>query len=119
MNQTLRLPACHRYVKGGDAADKLYTLAAKTAPCHMEGATEKDFHALLLASRIISADHPLPKIIGDVSCFSVISEYKCGYGACACKTCHAASLDPRRDTACESSLFPPPRRGMPAEDHGV
>ncbi len=45
----------------------------------MEGVTEKDFHALLLASGIISTDHPLPKIIGDVSCFSVISEYKCGY----------------------------------------
>lgn len=74
MNQTLRLPACHRYVRGEDAADKLYTLAAKTAPCHMEGVTEKDFHALLLASSIISTDHPLPKIIGDVSCFSVISE---------------------------------------------
>lgn len=79
MNQTLRLPVCHRYVRGEDAADKLYTLAAKTAPCHMEGVTEKDFHALLLASSIISTDHPLPKIIGDVSCFSVISEYKCGY----------------------------------------
>ncbi len=79
MNHTLRLPACHRYVRGGDAADKLYTLVAKTAPCHMEGVTEKDFHALLLASSIISTDHPLPKIIGDVSCFSVISEYKCGY----------------------------------------
>ncbi len=79
MTQTLRLPACHRYVRGGGAADKLYTLAAKTAPRHMEGVTEKDFHALLLASSIISTDHPLPKIIGDVSCFSVISEYKCGY----------------------------------------
>lgn len=79
MNQTLRLPACHRYLRDGGAADKLYTLAAKTAPRHMEGVTEKDFHALLLASSIISTDHPLPKIIGDVSCFSVISEYKCGY----------------------------------------
>lgn len=96
MNQTLRLPACHRYVRGGNAADKLYTLAAKTAPCHMEGVTEKDFHALLLASSIISTDHPLPKIIGDVSCFSVISEYKCGY------ICHMCPYAKRNKNAMET-----------------
>ena len=101
MNQTLRLPACHRYVRGGDAADKLYTLAVKAAPCHMEGVTEKDFHALLLASGIISADHPLPKIIGDVSCFSVISEYKCGY---VCHMCPYAKRN-KNEMETEESLL--------------
>lgn len=62
----------------------------------MEGVTEKDFHALLLTSSIISTDHPLPKIIGDVSCFSVISEYKCGY------ICHMCPYAKRNKNAMET-----------------
>lgn len=102
MKQTLRLPACHRYVKGGgDTADKLYTLATKAAPCHMEGITEQDFHSLLLASHDIPADHPLPKTIGNVSCFTVISEYKCGY---ICHMCPYAKRN-KNEMETEESLL--------------
>ncbi len=101
MNQTLRLPACHRYIKSMDTADKLYTLAVKTAPCHTENLTEKDFHSLLTASGVISADHPLPKTIENISCFTVISEYKCGY---ICHMCPYAKRN-KNERETEESLL--------------
>lgn len=101
MNQTLRLPACHRYIKGADTADKLYTLTVKTAPCHAEDLTEKDFHSLLTASGVISADHPLPKTIENISCFTVISEYKCGY---ICHMCPYAKRN-KNERETEESLL--------------
>lgn len=101
MNQTLRLPACYRYIKGMDAADKLYTLTVKTAPCHAEDLTEKDFHSLLTASGVISADHPLPKTLENISCFTVISEYKCGY---ICHMCPYAKRN-KNERETEESLL--------------
>lgn len=101
MNQTLRLPACHRYVKGGDAADKLYTLASQTAPCHVDGISIRDFHSLLLAAHDIPTDHPLPKYIENISCFTVISEYKCGY---VCHMCPYAKRN-KNEMETEESLL--------------
>lgn len=101
MNQTLRLPACYRYMKGRDTADKLYTLAAKTSPRHVESITKGDFHALLTASRIIAADHPLPEMMGNISCFAVISEYKCGF---ICHMCPYATRN-KNEMETEESLL--------------
>lgn len=101
MNQTLRLPACHRYVKDGDAADKLYTLATQTAPCHVEGISKREFHSLLLAAHAIPAEYPLPKYIENVSCFTVISKYKCGY---VCHMCPYAKRN-KNEMETEESLL--------------
>ncbi len=84
-----------------DAADKLYTLTVKTAPCHAEDLTEKDFHSLLTASGVISADHPLPKTLENISCFTVISEYKCGY---ICHMCPYAKRN-KNERETEESLL--------------
>ena len=102
MHQILRLPACHRYIKGDSAADKLYTLATKTSPCHVENISEMDFHSLLLASNNIPADCPLPKTIENVSCFTIISEYKCGY---ICHMCPYAKRNKNEKETEESLLL--------------
>lgn len=101
MNQTLRLPACYRYIKGEDTADKLYTLAVKISPRHAEDIAGKDFHSLLMASRIITADHPLPQTIENISCFAVISEYKCGF---ICHMCPYAARN-KNEMETEESLL--------------
>lgn len=101
MNQTLRLPACYRYIKGDATADKLYTLAAKISPRHVEDIAEKDFHSLLIASHIITADHPLPQTVGNISCFAIISEYKCGY---ICHMCPYAARN-KNEMETEESLL--------------
>lgn len=101
LNQILRLPACHRYVKGGDAADKLYTLATQTAPCHVDDISKREFHSLLLAAHDIPAEHPLPQNIENVSCFTVISEYKCGY---ICHMCPYAKRN-KNEMETEESLL--------------
>lgn len=101
MNQTLRLPACYRYIKGDATADKLYTLAAKISPRHVEDIAKKDFHSLLIASHIITADHPLPQTVGNISCFAIISEYKCGY---ICHMCPYAARN-KNEMETEESLL--------------
>lgn len=67
----------------------------------METIAEKDFHSLLLASHDIPADHPLPKTIENVSCFTVSSEYKCGY---ICHMCPYAKRN-KNEMETEESLL--------------
>lgn len=102
MNKNLQLPACARYVSGIHAADTLYTLAISSSICQSGNITNNDFFNLLRAAGKILPDHPLPKAIQGISCFSIISEYKCGY---ICHMCPYAKRNKNQMETEESMLL--------------
>ena len=103
MNQTLRLPACYRYIKGDATADKLYTLAAKISPRHVEDIAEKDFHSLLIASHIITADHPLPQTVGNIPVLQLYQSINAGISVICALTRHGIKMKWKQKKA---SYFP-------------
>lgn len=102
MISTQQLPACHRHIKGGQAADTLYTLAKYAAPNHLESTDAREFHSLLCAANIITVEHPLPKKQDAVTCFQAISQYHCGH---LCPMCSYSARNKNRLEAEESILL--------------
>ena len=102
MISTQQLPACHRHIKGGQAADTLYTLAKYAAPRHLENTDAHEFHSLLCAAHIITIEHPLPKKQDAVTCFQAISQYHCGH---LCPMCPYSARNKNRLEAEESILL--------------
>lgn len=71
------LPACYRYIKEDNRNHILYTLATKSTKNDVASAAE--FHALLCAAGLSSVEEPLPELMEDISCFTIVSNYKCGF----------------------------------------
>lgn len=77
MHKKEYLPACYRYIKEDDRNHILYTLAAKNTKNNTVSAAE--FHSLLCAAELSSIEDPLPMPMEEVSCFTIVSNYKCGF----------------------------------------
>lgn len=99
---TQKLPACHRMVRKERAADILYTLAKYSSPNPAPDTEAREFHSLLCAEGIITPEHPLPQKKEEVTCFQVISEYKCGH---LCSMCPYSPRNKNRLEAEESILL--------------
>ena len=80
------LPACYRYIKENNRNHILYTLATKNAKSNAASAAE--FHSLLCAAGLSSAEEPLPELVEGISCFTIVSNYRCGF-ICALCPCSA------------------------------
>lgn len=77
MHKKEYLPACYRYIKEDNRSHILYTLATKNTKNNNVSAAE--FHSLLCAAELSSIEEPLPKLMEEVSCFTIVSNYKCGF----------------------------------------
>ncbi|MDE7432409.1 MAG: hypothetical protein K2N34_10930 [Lachnospiraceae bacterium] len=77
MHKKEYLPACYRYIKEDNRSHILYTLATKNTKNNTVSATE--FHSLLCAAELSSIEEPLPVPMEEVSCFTIVSNYKCGF----------------------------------------
>lgn len=76
------LPACYRYIKEDNRSHILYTLATKNTK--NDAASAVEFHALLCAAGLSSVEEPLPEQMEEISCFTIVSNYKCGFICCLC-----------------------------------
>lgn len=77
MHKKEYLPACFRYIKEDNRSHILYTLATKNTKNNTVSAAE--FHSLLCAAELSSIEEPLPELMEEVSCFTIVSNYKCGF----------------------------------------
>lgn len=77
MHKKEYLPACYRYIKEDNRSHILYTLATKNTKNNAVSAGE--FHSLLCAAELSSIEEPLPDLIDEISCFTIVSNYKCGF----------------------------------------
>ena len=77
MHKKEYLPACYRYIKEDNRSHILFTLATKNTKNNTVSAAE--FHSLLCAAELSSIEEPLPELMEEVSCFTIVSNYKCGY----------------------------------------
>ncbi len=77
MHKKEYLPACYRYIKEDNRSRILYTLATKNTKNNAVSAGE--FHSLLCAAELSSIEEPLPDLIDEISCFTIVSNYKCGF----------------------------------------
>lgn len=77
MHKKEYLPACYRYIKEDNRSHILYTLATKNTKNNTVSAAE--FHSLLCAAELSSIEEPLPELMEEVSCFTIVSNYKCGF----------------------------------------
>lgn len=102
MTNTQKLPACSRHIDKEKASDTLYTLAKYTAPKCLPDTDAAGFHSLLCAAGIIPPDSPLPQKKEEVTCFQVITVYKCGY---LCQMCDYSSRNRNRLETDESILL--------------
>lgn len=71
------LPACYRYIKEDNRNHILFTLATKNMKNDTASAAE--FHSLLCAAGLSSVEEPLPELMEELSCFTIVSNYKCGF----------------------------------------
>lgn len=77
MHKKEYLPACYRYIKEDNRSHILYTLAIKNTNNSTVSAAE--FHSLLCAAKLSSIEEPLPELKEELSCFTIVSNYKCGF----------------------------------------
>lgn len=77
MHKKEYLPACYRYIKEDNRSHILFTLATKNTKNNTVSAAE--FHSLLCAAELSSIEEPLPELMEEVSCFTIVSNYKCGF----------------------------------------
>lgn len=77
MHKKEYLPACYRYIKKDNRSHILYTLAKKNTKNDTVSAAE--FHSLLCAAGLSSIEEPLPEQMEELSCFNIVSNYKCGF----------------------------------------
>lgn len=94
------LPACYRYIKEDTRSHILYTLATKNTKNDAVSAAE--FHSLLCAADLSSVEEPLPELIEETSCFTIVSNYKCGF---ICALCPYSARYKNRFTAEEEILL--------------
>lgn len=71
------LPACYRYINEENRSHILYTLATKNTK--NDAASAAEFHSLLCAAGLSSVEKPLPELRDEISCFTIVSNYKCGF----------------------------------------
>lgn len=81
------IPACGNYIKSENRANILYSLAIQMT--QNQPITAKEIFLLFQASGIFSKDQLLPEVIENVSCFSIVSDYKCSF------ICHFCPLSTR------------------------
>lgn len=74
MHKKVYLPACYRYIKEDNRTHILYTLATKNSTV-----SAAEFHSLLCAAELSSIEEPIPEPVKEVSCFTIVSNYKCGF----------------------------------------
>lgn len=94
------LPACYRYIKEENRSHILYTLATKNTK--NDAASSAEFHALLCAADLSSAEEPLPELREEISCFTIVSNYKCGF---ICSLCPYSARYKNRFSAEEEMLL--------------
>lgn len=94
------LPACYRYIKEEGRSHILYTLATRNTKNNAASAPE--FHALLCAADLSSAGEPLPEFLEEISCFTIVSNYKCGF---ICGLCPYSARYKNRFSAEEEMLL--------------
>ena len=94
------LPACYRYIKEDNRSHILYTLATKNTKNDVASAAE--FHALLCAAGLSSVEEPLPELMAEISCFTIVSNYKCGF---ICGLCPYSARYKNRFSAEEEILL--------------
>lgn len=82
MHKREYLPACSRYIKGDDRNHILFTLATKNKK--NDAASASEFHSLLCAANLSSTEESLPELIEEISCFTIVSNYKCGFICALC-----------------------------------
>lgn len=92
MHKKEYLPACYRYIKEDNRSHILFTLATKNTKNNTVSAAE--FHSLLCAAELSSIEEPLPELMEEVSCFTIVSNYKCGFicGLCPYSSRYKLSL---------------------------
>ncbi len=94
------LPACYRYIKEDNRSHILYTLATKNTK--KDAASAAEFHSLLCAAGLSSVEEPLPLLIEEISCFTIVSNYKCGF---ICSLCPYSARYKNRFAAEEEMLL--------------
>lgn len=78
------IPACYRYLETENRSHVLYTLASTMTKAGQHTLSAKEFLALLCATNLASVEDTLPVLLENVSCFSVVSNCKCGF---ICQLC--------------------------------
>lgn len=81
------LPACYRYINTEKRNHILFTLVSMFSKEKGQDFSSKNFHSLLCASGLASTEDPLPNILENISCFTVVSDYKCGFICSFCPYC--------------------------------
>ncbi|MDE5824485.1 MAG: hypothetical protein K2H91_07375 [Lachnospiraceae bacterium] len=100
MHKKEYLPACYRYIKEDNRSHILYTLVTKNTKNNTLSAAE--FHSLLCAAKLSSIEDPLPDPMEEVSCFTIVSNYKCGF---ICGLCPYSARYKNRLAAEKESLL--------------
>lgn len=94
------LPACYRYIKEDNRRNILYTLVSKNSSNSPISSAE--FHALLCAADLSTVEEPLPELLEEISCFTIVSGYKCGF---ICSLCPYSARYKNRFAAEEEMLM--------------
>lgn len=87
MYRTESVPACYRYINAEKRNHILFTLISMSAKEKRQEFSAKSFHSLLCTSGLASTEDPLPNVLENISCFTVVSDYKCGFICSLCPYC--------------------------------